>query len=272
MQRRVFFISDGTGLTAEALGNSLLSQFEGIDFISETIPYVDSADKAHAAAAKINQCNDQHGEAAVVIATIVDPQLRSVICDANAVVFDLFAAFLQPLETELKTKSSYTVGRSHSVSANKSYEARIHAVNYALANDDGIGIHNYQDADLIVIGVSRSGKTPTCLYLALHFGILVANYPLTEDDWLSDRLPESLQPFKHKLFGLIISPERLRAIRDQRRPNSTYASISQCQREIKQTSRLYQQEGIPFLDSTAHSIEELATKILAMTGITRRTR
>jgi hypothetical protein len=152
----------------------------------------------------------------------------------------------------------------------KTYDFRIDAVNFALANDDGANMKNFSQADIILIGVSRSGKTPTSLYLALQYGIKAANYPFVEEDMEALRLPTELKQHKAKLFGLTISPERLSQIREQRRPNSRYASVRQCTLELKEVERLYQREQIPFLNSTQLSIEEISAKIIAMTGLKRQ--
>ena len=269
-QRKLFYISDGTGITAEALGHSLISQFETIEFDSQTIPYIDSVEKARIAAQTIDAAFEITGTPPLIFTTLVNPDIRAVLQDSKGVLFDLFQAFLSPLEKELQEKSSYTIGRVHSSVNNKSYESRIDAINFALACDDGLSVQQYDKADLIIIGVSRSGKTPTSLYLALQFGIFIANYPLTDEDLLSPHLPTSLLGHKSKLIGLSISAERLQAIRKERRPNSQYASIEQCEQEVLITKRLYQLENIPWIDSTEQSIEELATKILAIKGIQRR--
>ena len=269
-KRHLFYISDGTGITAEALGHSLISQFESMEFSSETIPYVNSIELANDAAAKINAAFVEDGVAPLIFTTLVNPHIRQVLRESKGVLYDLFQAFLEPLEQELQAKSSYTIGRVHSTVHNKSYESRIDAINFALACDDGLGAQQYTKADLIIIGVSRSGKTPTSLYLALQFGVLAANYPLTEEDLHSPHLPACLQAHKSKLFGLGISAARLQAIRQERRPNSRYSSLEQCEQEVLITKRLYQFENIPSIDSTEQSIEELATKILAIKGIQRR--
>lgn len=270
MKRHVFMISDGTGITAENLGNSLLSQFENIDFEKFTLPYIDSAAKAKKTVVKINHCFAETNIKPLVFMTLINPEIANTVKTANACVFDLFNTFLNPLESELGIKSSYTVGRMHGVANSKSYIHRIEAIDYALAHDDGIKIQGYNRADIVLIGVSRSGKTPSCLYMALHFGILAANYPFTEEDLTDFQLPKSLKPFKNKLFGLTIDAERLHHIRTERQPNSRYASANQCRFEVAEVEAMYQRENIPFLNSTRFSIEEIATKIMATAGIKRR--
>ncbi len=270
MKRTVFFISDGTGITAEALGHSLLTQFEHIKFEHITIPYVNSEEKATAAIQHIQEIAVRDGERPLVFATLINPQIRQLISQSNCLLLDFFNTFIGPIESELHTKSSHRVGRTHAMTDHGSYTTRIDAVNYALANDDGITTKNYDKADLILIGVSRSGKTPTCLYLALQFGLFTANYPLTEDDLLHHLLPASLKQHRAKLFGLTIDPKRLHAIRTERRPNSTYAALQQCQLEIQRAEALFLAERIPSINSTTRSIEEIATTILATTGVKRR--
>jgi len=268
MQRTVFFISDGTGITAETLGHSLLTQFEGVEFKQVRIPFVDNEEKARAAVRQIEQAAERDGERAIVFNTVVNPELCSLLATSRGLVLDLFAAFLAPLEAELNTKRTPKVGRAHGMSGEKNYDARIHAMNYALAHDDGVA-PEYDEADVVLVGVSRSGKTPTCLYLALHYGVSAGNYPLTEEDLEKMRLPDSLRPWRGKLFGLSIDPERLHQIRQARRPNSRYADIRQCRREVAEAEALFEKEGVRWLSTTHTSIEEIASKMLQLLGIER---
>ena len=269
MKRTAFFISDGTGITAETLGNSLLAQFDSIEFERITLPYIDSVEKAKRAVERINKASASTGLLSIVFDTIVDKGIRKMIDESDSLNIDIFSAFLAPIEAELKVESSYSVGKP-SIATSPKYLARIDAVNFALDNDDGARTRYYNDADIILVGVSRSGKTPTCLYLAMQFGIKAANYPLTEDDMGDLRLPDFLAPFKHKLFGLTIDPERLAAIRTERRANSRYASLKQCYLEVDEVEMLYQREQIPYLSTTDRSIEEIATRIMEDTGMQRR--
>lgn len=270
MKRHVFMISDGTGITAEHLGNSLITQFGNLSFEKQTISYIDTLEKADILVTRINQCYDETGIKPLLFITLINPDIVNRIRQARATVFDLFNTFLDPLEQALQTKSSYTVGQTHGVSDIQSYTSRIQAVDYALAHDDGVKPRGYDKADIILIGVSRCGKTPSCIYMALHFGILAANYPFTEEDLDGFRLPESLKTFKSKLFGLTIDPERLQHIRNERRPDSTYSAIEQCRLEVAEVEAMYRREKIPFLNSTRYSIEEIATKIIAIAGIQRK--
>ncbi|SFU30901.1 posphoenolpyruvate synthetase regulatory kinase/phosphorylase PpsR [Halomonas korlensis] len=273
MTRTAFFISDGTGITAESLGRSLLAQFENVDIRMVTKPYVDSVDKARQLAEVIEATAVRDGATPIIIDTIVDEQIRDVIRDAAGFKIDIFSTFLKPLEEELATHSSYSVGRTHAIGSDDVYMDRIHSVHFALDNDDGARTHQYDKADVILIGVSRCGKTPTSLYLALQFGIRAANYPLTEDDLDEDgilKLPKALAPHRHKLFGLTIDPRRLAAIRHERRPNSRYSSMDQCLQEISQAEGLYRQLHIPFIDTTRFSVEEISTRMIAERGLMRR--
>lgn len=271
MKRHAFFISDGTGITAEALGHSLLAQFESIEFEQSTLPYIDTVEKALKAVDTINNIATQTGEKPIVFDTIVNQDIRDILSQANSFNVDIFSTFLKPLEQELDMGSSYSVGKFHAGANNAQYRSRIDAVNYALDNDDGSRVKYYDQADIILAGVSRSGKTPTCLYLAMQFGIKAANYPLTEEDLNHLALPKPLQPYKQKLFGLTIDPERLSAIRNTRRANSRYASLNQCYFEIEEVEMLFRQENIPFLNTTDLSVEEISTKIMLDSNLSRKT-
>lgn len=270
IKRDVFILSDGTGITANTLSNSLISQFESIHFEKTTIPYIGSIDKAQEVVQKINQKSQARGLQPIVFMTLVQPHIRNEILKANASFYDLFNAFIEPLEKELHAKSSYSVGRSHGVINPETYNQRIDAVNFALNHDDGIKVNHYQNADIILVGVSRCGKTPTCLFMALQFGILAANYPITDEDLNQFNLPATLKPYKNKLFGLTIDPNRLRQIRHERRPNSRYSSLEQCRLEVSEVEAMYQHEKISYLNSTSYSIEEIATRIMAQANIKQR--
>jgi [pyruvate, water dikinase]-phosphate phosphotransferase / [pyruvate, water dikinase] kinase len=256
MKRTAFFISDGTGLTAEALGHALLAQFEKIDFERITVPYIDDEEKAHDLVKRINKAAEVDGAAPLVLDTIVNSSIREIISTADGFMIDIFGTFLSPLEQELNSSSSYTVGKSH-------------AINNEGSNDDGARTRHYSEADLILVGASRSGKTPTCLYLALQYGIKAANYPITEEDLEDQKLPAALRPHKEKIFGLTIEPERLATIRNERRPNSRYSSIQQCMHEIEEIELMYKRERIPYLNTTAYSVEEISTRIMVTTGLKR---
>lgn len=271
-QRTVFFISDRTGITAETLGLSLISQFEEIQFSQVTLPFIDSIEKAKEAENFINRAFETDKALPIVFATIIKQEIKDILEHTNCFYIDFFNTFIGKLEQEFKIPSTKSIGRIHGMRNTQSYNSRMDAVNYALNYDDGAKITNYETADIILLGVSRSGKTPTCLYLAMRYGIHAANYPITEDDLHSSDLPKFLRPHRKKLFGLVIDSERLHAIRQERMPNSRYAELAQCQKESKAILKIFHQENINYLNSTNVSIEELSAKILLISGIERRIR
>ena len=271
-KRTVFFVSDQTGVTAETMGHSLLTQFDGLDFRPVTLPFISTVDKAEEAVGKINAVGLADQARPIVFSTLVNDDVRTVVRAADCLYLDFFDAFLGPMEQELGQVSSHALGRAHGVTDLAAYTARINATNFALANDDGTQTREYDRADVILIGVSRSGKTPTCLYLALQYGVYAANYPLVDDDLESRRLPGVVAPHMHKLFGLTIEPDRLHQIREERRPGSRYASVAQCTYELRAAEQLFERFGIPFLDTTDCSIEEIASRVLERKKLARRTR
>ena len=257
----VFFVSDGTGITAETFGHAVLSQFD-MRFRQVRVPFIDTIDKARDAARKINEAFAADGQRPIVFSTLVKTDLSAVIRTASGLHMDLIQTFVAPLEQELGVKSTHTIGRSHNIVDSQEYKARIEAINFSLAHDDGQSHKNLASADVILVGVSRSGKTPTSLYLAMQYGIKAANYPLIPDDFERGKLPSSLPPFRDKIFGLSITPERLSEIRHERRAGSKYASIENCRYEVNEAELMMKREGIRWLSSTTKSIEEIATTIL----------
>lgn len=271
LQRTVFFVSDRTGITAETLGRSMMTQFDGVNFHFTRLPFLDNQEKMAEAITRINAVMEEEGIRPIIFSTLVNTELlEQMRRDCKGLLLDFFDAFNAPLEAELGIKASHVMGRSHGMGNFANYTARIEALNFALNNDDGVTTRNYHAADIILIGVSRSGKTPTSLFLALQFGIHAANYPITEEDLQTRSLPEALQPFRDKLFGLTIDPDRLHQIRNERRPNSRYSNSGQCQKEVEAVESLYRKEGIRFLNTTHMSIEEIATTILQAAGLKRR--
>ncbi len=257
----VFFVSDGTGITAETFGHAVLSQFD-MRFRQVRLPFIDTVDKARDAARKINETFVHDGQRPIVFSTLVKADLSAVIRTASGMHMDLIQTFVAPLEQELGVMSTHTIGRSHNIVDSQEYKARIEAINFSLAHDDGQSHKNLASADVILVGVSRSGKTPTSLYLAMQYGIKAANYPLIPDDFERGKLPSSLPPFRGKIFGLSITPERLSEIRHERRAGSKYASIENCRYEVNEAELMMKREGIRWLSSTTKSIEEIATTIL----------
>lgn len=270
MKRTAFFISDGTGITSEALGHSLLAQFDAIEFEQITLPYIDSVDKANEAVHKINSAAESDQARPLIFDTVVDENIRAIIANSNAFKIDVFSSFLKPLENELGADSNYSVGKSHGIVERTRYKDRIDSVNFAIDNDDGARTKQYANADIILVGVSRCGKTPTCLYMAMQFGIRAANYPLTEEDLEFNKLPSVLEEHRHKLYGLTIDPFQLAAIRHERRPNSRYASLDQCDFEVREVEKLFKKLNISSINTTNFSIEEISTRVMAHAGLERR--
>lgn len=268
-QRTAFFVSDRTGITAEMLGHSLLAQFEGLSFIERPIPYVDTLAKAQLLLEEIKRTRERDGVRPLVFSTLVNPEINEVLKNADALVLDVMEMFITPMEKELDLRSTHAVGRSHGARDPFGYHRRIEAVNFALSHDDGLSTRDLNNAEIVLVGVSRSGKTPTSLYMALQFGIWAANYPFTPDDFSAMRLPASIAVHKHKLYGLTINPERLHRIRSERKPNSKYADIANCAFEVREAEALMRQEGIPYIDATAMSVEEMATTILHQAELKR---
>jgi regulator of PEP synthase PpsR (kinase-PPPase family) len=259
--RAIIFVSDGTGITAEILSKGLLSQFEGIHFRQMRYPFVDSRQKAEACLQGIRDARNQDGVRPLVVMTMMNPELSAILHQEDALFLDLFEVFIAPLEKELGVKSAHTVGRSHG-QAGREYTNRIAAISFAIAHDDGISDADLKNADVILVGVSRSGKTPTSLYLSMQFGIRAANYPLIPEDFERGHLPDTLKPFRGKLFGLTIAPEQLHLIRQERRPNSNYSALDTCRQEVAAAERMMRCEGIKWFDMTSRSIEEVAVQII----------
>jgi len=271
-ERIVYFLSDQTGVTAETLGHSLLTQFNKQNFRQVTLPFIDTRDKAKEAVARINDSSSSGSLRPIIFSTLVQDDFRAIVREATGLHLDIFDVFLEPLAEEFQEEPTHEPGRAHGMSDIDAYMKRIEATNFALANDDGGVSRNYDKADVILVGVSRSGKTPTCLYLALQYGVYAANYPLTDEEFESGKLPEVLVRQKEKLYGLSIAPERLRQIRKERRPLGRYSSAQQIRFELRETEKLFRRYGIPNVDTTEFSIEEIASRILDSTGVERRVR
>ncbi|KPC53817.1 posphoenolpyruvate synthetase regulatory kinase/phosphorylase PpsR [Amantichitinum ursilacus] len=270
MPRTAFIVSGRTAITAEMLAHSLITQFEDVTIRRIVLPYIDTPEKAEQAVAQIraqaltDQCRP------LVFSTFINAHLRQLFDIPEALMMDFFESFIGPLEQELQRPSGHTAGKVHGIANFEEYKNRIDAVNFTTAHDDGGMAKNLQDADVILVGVSRSGKTPTCLYLALQYGIKAANYPFTPEDFAQHALPKPLLPFRHKLFGITIEPERLAQIRFSRKPDSHYCKLETCQDEVAQAETLMLAENIPYLNTTRLSIEELSTTIMLKAGLKRR--
>ncbi|ORM67440.1 posphoenolpyruvate synthetase regulatory kinase/phosphorylase PpsR [Pantoea rwandensis] len=269
-ERSVFYISDGTAITAEVLGHAVLSQFP-VDTTSVTLPFVENVQRAQAVKAQINALYQQSGVRPLVFFSIVTPDVREIILESEGFCQDIVQALVGPLQSELGVPSMPVAHRTHGLTASNlgKYDARIAAIDYTLAHDDGISLRGLEDAQVILLGVSRCGKTPTSLYLAMQFGVRAANYPFIADDMDNLKLPPALRAHQHKLFGLTIDPERLAAIRQERAENTRYASMRQCRLEVGEVEALFRTHQIRYLNSTNYSVEEIATKILDIMGLRR---
>ncbi|WP_395701831.1 pyruvate, water dikinase regulatory protein [Aquabacterium sp.] len=261
--RSVFFVSDGTGITAETFGNSILAQFSAKPRHVRR-PFVDTVDKARAVVTEINQVAEAEGRRPIVFITLVNDEVRHIVTgsECRGLVLDMFRAFVEPLEVEFGIKSNHRVGRFSDAAKSHEYNERIEAINFSLAHDDGQSARNLAQADVILLGVSRCGKTPTSLYLAMQHGIKAANYPLIPEDFERHKLPSALATHLGKCFGLTIDPERLAQIRNERRPDSKYAALENCRYEVREAEAMMRRHGISWLSSTHKSIEEIATTIL----------
>ena len=272
-QRSIFFISDSTAITAHTLGKSLLSQFENIPFTEIILPFVNNVERARQAVANINKEAKKNSVRPIVFCTLIDQQVRDVIMTSKGAVFNFFDTFIGRLESELRAESTHAIGRYHE-GVSDDYDVRIDAVNFAVNNDDGASTKGFEKADIILVGVSRTGKTPTCLFLGLQFGLYAANYPITEDDLIGlsqeYSLPFVLQPFRKKLYGLTINPDRLQKIRFARRPNRPYSTYAQCAKEVSMTENMFNQENIPYLNVTTISVEEIAATLIRSGKLRRR--
>lgn len=259
--RSVFFVSESTGITAEANGQSLMSQFDDVPFVTRYSPFINTREKAQALADELLHRAEAEGQKPIVFATMADEEINRLLKHAECHYFELFDRFMPELSAVIGMEPSHKSGISHGLVNLENYEARIETINYALHNDDGMRLNKFDQAAVILVGVSRSGKTPTCLYLALHYGLRAANYPITEEDFEKGDLPDELLAHKDKIFALTIEPERLAAIRELRRPNSDYASLRRCYKDVQMAEDMFHRHSMTVLDSTTHSIEELASLI-----------
>lgn len=260
-QRLTYFVSDSTGITAETLGSALLVNFPAIAFERRTVPFVDTVEGAAAVVREIDEAASRGAEP-VVFTTVKDPAVLALLRTARAIMIDLLGGHLTELERALGTTASEQFGQYHGVGDMERYHARIRAVEYAIEHDDGQSLRALDIADVVIVAPSRCGKTPTTMYLALQYGLLVSNYPLTDEDFPADGLPRPIAPYAARCFGLTTTPLRLSQVRHERRPSSRYASLAQCTLELRRAEDLYRRNRIPFLNSSTKSVEEMSAVIL----------
>ncbi len=260
--QNVFFISDSTGITIESLGHSLFTQFPKFTFEKEVFPFVTDKEDAEKVISRIKKVASNSQSKPIVFTSLADEKLKSLFISNGITVFDIFSTFIPDIESHLGTHASHAIGETHGVGSTSGYLQRIDALNFALSHDDGMKINDIEHADIILTGVSRSGKTPTCLYLAMHYNLKAANYPLTDSDFDNPFLPEILSKVQERVFGLTISPQQLNKIREERKPDSQYASYEQCVFEIEKAETMFNNSGLDFINTSAVSIEEIATTII----------
>ncbi|GAA1973638.1 pyruvate, water dikinase regulatory protein [Microbacterium pumilum] len=259
--RAAYFVSDSTGITAETLGSALLANFPGVAFQRHTIPFVDTVEGARNVVKDIER-SLQNGARPIIFATVKSAEILAELRMSGSVIIDLLGGHLTELEDALGTTASEQLGQYHGVGDIERYFARMRAVEYAIEHDDGQSMRALDIADVIIIAPSRCGKTPTTMYLALQYGLLVANYPLTDDDFPSDGLPKTVARHVEKCFGLTTTPLRLSQVRHERRPSSTYSSLAQCTLELRRAEDLYRRNRVPFLNSSTKSVEEMSAVIM----------
>lgn len=266
--RPVFYVSDGTGITAETIGHSLLTQFSGFNFVTDRLSFIDDPAKAEQACQRIAMAGERYAVRPIVISSCVEASRTETLRRSGALVIDVMGPNIATLEAELQTAHMARVGQAHGIVDFDRYHRRINAMNFALSHDDGVAL-SYDDADVILVAVSRAGKTPTCIYLALHYGVRAANYPLTDEDLEHDTIPPRLRPYRDKLFGLTIDPDKLAQVRQERRPNSRYAQLDTCRREVAAAETLFRMARIPYLSTTHTSIEEISSKVMSSLDLKR---
>ena len=256
----VFFISDGTGITAETLGNTLLTQFPDQEFVRATIPFVNSAEYARTVVRHVDALAEQQ-PTPILFTTVIGDDIREELSQAHATVIDLLGEHTQTLERSLGTQSARSMGRAHGQGDRRRYNERMQAVEFAIEHDDGQSVRQLDQAQVILVAPSRCGKTPTTMYLALQYGVFVANYPIIPEDMDTLELPKPLAGLESRLFGILTSPQRLSEIR------SVYASLAQCTHELHFAQEFYRSHGIPYVDSSNRSVEEMSSVILQQVGL-----
>jgi [pyruvate, water dikinase]-phosphate phosphotransferase / [pyruvate, water dikinase] kinase len=258
----VFFLSDSTGISAETMGNALLIQFPDVRFERTLIPFISSIEEARDVVARLDAVLDSGGRTPLVFATAASDEVRLELVKTRCPVIDFFGLHMERVESILETQGVHAAARLHGVGDIKRYNSRMQAVEYTIEHDDGQSLRSLDKADVVLLAPSRCGKTPTAMYLALQHGLFVANYPIVEEDLESSQLPRPVRHLRDRCFGLMTTPARLSAVRQERRPNSRYASLEQCTFELRQTEAIFKLHDLPVVDSATKSVEEISTMIL----------
>ena len=268
--RDVFYVSDGTAITCETIGHVVLGQFP-FNANEKTFPFVESKEKLGDLLREIEISFIKNGVKPLVFFSMVITELKETLLQSNCYGYDILGSLVQQVETDIQIAPVPQLQRSRSVSKDSdTYFDRIAAIEYTLAHDDGVTLKGLEKADIILLGVSRSGKTPTSLYMAMQFGLRVVNYPFIDDDLSRLRLLPEFEIHRHKLFGLTIDPQRLTEIRQNRLAGSDYASNEQCLHELQTVEALFRREAIPYINTSSLSVEEISTRVLEKAGLRRR--
>ena len=263
--RTVYIVSDSTGITAETFQPVGPVTIRGGPVQARATALRRHPGKAAEVAQRIDRSALEAGVPPIVFSTLVNPDILARVRQANGVFLDLFGTFVSHIEQALGLKSSHSIGRSHMAANSEKYRNRIDAINFSLAHDDGQFVNQLDQADVILVGVSRCGKTPTSLYLAMQYAIKAANFRSRRTISSAARCPPPSRPTA-PLFSSI-QPERLAEVRNERRPNSRYAQLEQCRYEVAEAERMMRREGISWLSTTTKSIEEISTTVLQEVGL-----
>jgi regulator of PEP synthase PpsR (kinase-PPPase family) len=258
----VFFLSDSTGISAETMGNALLIQFPGLRFERTVIPFISSVEEARSVVARLDQALDSSPRTPLVFTTAASDEVRLELRRTRCPLIDFFDLHMQQVEAILGTPGERLAARLHGVGDIQRYNSRMQAIEYTIEHDDGQSVRSLDKADVILVAPSRCGKTPTAMYLALQHGLFVANYPIVDEDLEVTELPRPVRQLRQRCFGLMTSPQRLSAVRQERRPGSQYASLEQCTFELRRTEAMFKRHGLPVVDSSTKSVEEISTMIL----------
>jgi [pyruvate, water dikinase]-phosphate phosphotransferase / [pyruvate, water dikinase] kinase len=257
----VFFLSDSTGISAETMGNALLIQFPQLRFERRLIPFISTPDEAR----RVVEVLDRAAEGPVTpiaFTTAATDEIREVLHTTKCPMIDFFELHIARVEAVFGVPAARVAAQLHGVGDVQRYNARMAAIEYSIEHDDGQSLRALDKAEVVLIAPSRCGKTPTTMYLALQHGLFVANYPLVEEDLETTELPRPIRDLRDRVVGLVATPGRLSEVRQQRRPNSRYASLEQCTYELRRAEAMYAANRLPVINSTTKSVEEMSTLIV----------
>ncbi len=263
----IYYISDSTGILAINLGQALICQFPEINFHEEKFPFIKTVIEANNTIKYILE--QSSGRLPIIFSTLVEPKIRKIFDHPQVELFDVCEVFLSRLENCLEAKALMLPGSSRQTD-DVSMARRVEAINYCLSHDDGTKLDEYNEADVVLLGVSRAGKTPVSVYLSSHMGLKSANYPLTNTDLDRYFLPEGVSRNRKKAVGLTTSAELLHSMRQKRYPDSNYARRNTCLQELEQAKQIFFKYDIPVIDTFGKSIEEIAAQIFQEIGLYKK--